>query len=109
MGKGGFQIQQCFTFDHRRLWCMHQASCPRLRFKIELSGPLVDELFRTTDGLGHPVRKLWGKAQPLSNMRNDMQYFMETVHDVEVFSDYLSQVTDTMHDTMRQSARGFES
>ena len=42
-------------------------------------------------------------------MRNDMQYFMETVHDVEVFSDYLSQVTDTMHDTMRQSARGFES
>ena len=35
--------------DHRRLWCMYQARCPRLRFQVVLSGPAADELFAKAD------------------------------------------------------------
>jgi hypothetical protein len=31
---------------------MHMAGCPKLRVEVELAGPLVDEMFRKTDGIG---------------------------------------------------------
>ena len=30
----------------------YMAGCPKLRVKVELSGPLIDEMFRKTDGIG---------------------------------------------------------
>ena len=48
----GSWVRQFYTFDHRRLWCMHMAGCPKLRVEVELAGPLVDEMFRKTNGIG---------------------------------------------------------
>ena len=34
--RNGSQVRKYYTFDHRRLWCMCQAGCPRLRFQVEV-------------------------------------------------------------------------
>ena len=39
----GGRVRRFYTFDHRRLWCMHMAGCPMLRVEVVLSGPIIDE------------------------------------------------------------------
>ena len=42
-----------WTFDHRRLFCLRQAGCTRVRLRIQLSGRAVDEMFnKAMDCLG---------------------------------------------------------
>ena len=36
------RVRRFYTFDHRRLWCLHMADCPTLRLEVMLAGPLVD-------------------------------------------------------------------
>ena len=47
-----------YTFDHRRLWCMHWGGCRALRVRIRICGPTVDEMFNKADGLGRPLQML---------------------------------------------------
>ena len=36
--RNGSRVRRYYTFDHRRLWCMYKAGCPRLRFQVKLCG-----------------------------------------------------------------------
>ena len=54
----GGRVRRHYTFDHRRLWCMHMAGCSKLRFEVVLPGPLVDETFSQADGIGRPAHEL---------------------------------------------------
>ena len=47
-----------YTFDHRRLWCLYQAGCKRIRVQIAMCGGIIDEFARKADGLGRKVSEL---------------------------------------------------
>ena len=44
-----------YTFDHRRLRCLYQARCQRIRAQIAMRGRIFDEFVRKADGLGRKV------------------------------------------------------
>ena len=52
------KILRYYTFDHRRLWCLYQARCKRIRVRIAMSGRIFDEFVRKADGLGRKVSEL---------------------------------------------------
>jgi hypothetical protein len=47
-----------YTFDHRRLWCMHRAGCDSVRVRIALCGPEFDELVMKADNLGRRISEV---------------------------------------------------
>ncbi|CAK0892228.1 unnamed protein product [Prorocentrum cordatum] len=50
-------VSRFYTFDHRRLWCMVQAGCRRIRLRIKpgFSGKAFNEFASKAEGLGRRI------------------------------------------------------
>ena len=47
-----------YTFDHRRLWCMYQAGCQRIRVRVIMQSKVFDAFAKKADGLGRRLTDL---------------------------------------------------